>query len=136
MKDKIVAATGSVSGATGILGSWQICHNLCLGLIWLLSIVGITASGMPLLFLTKIAIPVWMIAMLLFVITTYMYIYKKCIAKSLWLFNAGLFIAGVPFPELQPYQLLFWVAGGFVAFCGIIIYLEKKSSQRPKYVPS
>lgn len=126
MKEKVVAATGSVSGATSILGSWQICHNICLGLIWLLSIVGITASGMPFLFLTRIAIPAWTIAALLFAITTYMYIRKGCIPKWLWLFNAGLLITGIPFPALQPYHLLFWAAGGVIAIFGIIILIQNR----------
>ena len=83
LKEKLIGATGSVSGAASILGSWQICHNICLGLIAALSLIGVTVVGMPLLFLTKIAVPVWSIAVLLLIITTLIYLKKPCISRNL-----------------------------------------------------
>jgi len=56
IKEKIIGATGSASGLTSVLGSWQICHNLCLGIIALLGVIGISLTWMPLMFLTKIGI--------------------------------------------------------------------------------
>ena len=65
VKEKFVGIAGSVSGVTSFLGSWQVCHNLCLGLIAFLGILGITIVGMPLIFLTKIAIHFWIVAIVL-----------------------------------------------------------------------
>ena len=68
-KGKALTVTSSVSGVMGFLGGYQVCHNICLGIIALLSIIGITLVGMPLLFLTKVAVPFWIAATFLFVIS-------------------------------------------------------------------
>ncbi|MBI4148959.1 hypothetical protein HY491_00785 [Candidatus Woesearchaeota archaeon] len=126
VKEKLIAMTGSVSGAASILGSWQICHNACLGLIVLLGILGITVTGMPLLFLTKIAIPIWLIAVGLLLVTIYLYTKKKCISNRLLLFNSGLIIAGVPFQPLQRFSLFFWIVGGIIAVAGMVLFIQDK----------
>ncbi len=123
---KIVEATGTISGAASILGSWQVCHNICLGLIALLSVIGITITGMPLFFLTKVAVPIWIIAVLLLGVTLYFYIMRKCISKALILLNSGLLIAGIPFQPVQIYILFFWVVGGVIALTGIILFISEK----------
>src|SRR3989344_4469447 len=97
IKEKFTVMAGSLSGAASILGSWQVCHNVCLGLIVLLSFIGIAVAGMPLLFLTKIALPVWILAVFLLSISLFIYIKKKCISGKLLLFNTGLITAGTPF---------------------------------------
>ena len=57
--EKAATLSSSFSGALSFLGGYQVCHNVCLGIIALLSLIGITIVGMPLLFLTKVAIPFW-----------------------------------------------------------------------------
>ena len=69
IKERLLGASGSVSGALGFLGGYQVCHNVCMGLITLLTFLGITVAGMPLLFLTKVAIPFWIAALTLLSIT-------------------------------------------------------------------
>src|SRR3989338_1607249 len=115
LKEKAIGATGSISGAASILGSWQICHSICLGLIALLSIVGITITGMPLLFLTKVAVPLWSIAVLLLIAVMIMYKTRKCISKNLIMLNSGLIIAGTPFQSLKQFSIIFWTVGGLIA---------------------
>lgn len=68
LNNKLIGATNAVSGGVSVLGSYQVCHNICMGLIFLLSILGITVFGMPLLFLTKIAKPFWIAAVILLLI--------------------------------------------------------------------
>ena len=126
LKEKVIGATGSVSGAASILGSWQICHNICLGLIAALSLIGITIAGMPLLFLTKIAVPVWNIAILLLIITIVIYLKKPCISKNLIIINSGLIIAGIPFQSLQKFSVFFWAIGGILALAGISFFIKEK----------
>lgn len=129
-KEKLIGATGSISGATSILGSWQICHNVCLGLIALLGLIGITVVGMPLLFFTKIAIPAWIIAVLLLVVVVWLYFNKYCISRNLVIFNSGLIIAGTPFQQVQQFSVFFWVVGGLLAAAGVSLFVKEKIEKK------
>ena len=126
IKEKIIGATGSVSGVTSILGSWQVCHNICLGIVALLGILGITVIGMPLLFLTKLAVPFWSAAVVLLAITFVFFIKKKCISKNLIILNSGLIIMGIPFQELQLFSPIFWVVGGLLVITSIFLFVKDK----------
>lgn len=130
IKEKLIGATGSLSGTTSILGSWQVCHNLCLGVIALLGILGITVIGMPLMFLTKIAVPFWIAAFVLLLVTIGFYIKKKCISNRLIMFNSGIIIAGIPFKPLQTFSALFWIVGGTLAIAGISLFVKDKIQKR------
>src|SRR3989338_4543390 len=123
-KSGIVGVSGSISGAASVLGSWQVCHSICTSIIIILSMVGITLSTMPLLFLTKIAGVMWSIAVVLFAITLYFYLTKKCISSALLMLNAGLLVMGVPFQALQPFILLFYVLGGTLAISGLVLLMQ------------
>ncbi len=130
LKEKLIGATGSVSGVASIMGSWQICHNICLGIVALLAVLGITVIGMPLAFLTKITVPIWSIAVSLLIITIIIYVKKKCISKNLIMFNSGIIIAGIPFQALQTFQIFFWVIGGTLALVAISIFIKAKIQKR------
>lgn len=132
IKEKIIARTGSLSGVASILGSWQICHNICLGIIALLAILGITVVGMPLAFFTKLAIPFWTIAFVLLLIIIGFYIKKKCISKNLIMFNSGLIIAGIPFKPLQSFTTLFWIIGGVLVITSTSIFIKNKIQKTGK----
>ncbi len=123
-KSSIVAASGSISGAASVLGSWQVCHSICIGIIIALSTIGITISAFPLLFLTKIAGVMWGFAAVLFAITWYLYRTKGCISSNLLLLNAGLLVMGIPFKALQPFILLFYVVGGALSLSGLVMLLQ------------
>ena len=133
-KNKIIEKTGnitsSISGTMSFLGSYQVCHNLCMGVIALLSIIGITVVGMPLLFLTKVAIPFWIAAVVIFGITLTFYFKKKCISKNLLMFNAGIIIAGIPFSKLQNFIIIFWIVGGSIMIISTLLYVKNKSQKR------
>ncbi|HLD43650.1 MAG TPA: hypothetical protein VJB08_06740 [Candidatus Nanoarchaeia archaeon] len=126
LKEKIVGATGTVSGAASILGSWQVCHSVCLGIIALLGMIGITVVGMPLLFLTKVAVPLWTAAVILLALAFWMYYTRKCISRNLLLVNSGLLIAGIPFQALQRFSLYFWIFGGALAAAGIFLLIKRR----------
>ncbi len=134
LKEKIIGATGSVSGAASVLGSWQICHSVCLAIVAMLSVIGITVVGMPLAFLTTIAVPMWSIAAGLLLVTLILYFTKKCISSRMILFNSGLIVAGVPFQAVKSLSPLFWAVGGALAATGVGLYvkdkLDKKKCQR------
>ncbi|MDP3917173.1 MAG: hypothetical protein Q8Q42_02695 [Nanoarchaeota archaeon] len=130
LKERAIGATGSISGIASILGSWQVCHNICLGIIALLSILGITVVGMPLVFLTKIAVPLWSIAVAFLIITALLYIKKKCISKNLIILNAGLIIAGTPFQSVESFRVLFWVFGGIIVILAISLFIKDKLTKK------
>ncbi len=130
LKEKAIGATGSVSGAASILGSWQVCHNICLGIIALLGIIGITVVGMPLVFFTKIAIPMWTIAVILLFIIIAVYLKKHCISKNLIIINSGLIIAGTPFQPLQQFSIFFWTVGGILAVTSISLFIKDRIQKK------
>src|SRR3989338_7216188 len=125
-KEKIIGSVGSVSGAASVLGSWQVCHNVCLGIIAALGLIGITLTGMPLAFLTNIAIPMWSVAVVLLLITLYVHYRKMCISRNLIFMNSGLIIAGIPFPQVQQFSVFFWVIGGVLAVTGISLFIKER----------
>jgi len=125
-KEKITSSAGIFSGITSFLGGYQVCHNVCLGIIAILSIIGITITGMPLLFLQKIAVPFWTAGIILLLITFIMYKKKKCISKNLIIINSGILIAGIPFKAVAEYSKYFWIAGGFIFIAGIILIIKRR----------
>ena len=127
IKEKLLSVSNGLTGSLSFLGSYQVCHNACLALISLLTILGFTVAGMPLLFLTKVAIPFWVAAISLLIITLILK-YKKIIKISgkMMLFNSGLIIAGVPFQQLQQFNYVFWIIGGVLVIFSIGWYLYEK----------
>ncbi|MEK6922211.1 MAG: hypothetical protein AABX08_00240 [Nanoarchaeota archaeon] len=126
IEEKVAGISTSLSGGLSFLGGWQVCHNICLWLIALLAVFGITLVGMPLLFLTKVAIPFWIIAVMLFFITLILYFKKKCISKNLIILNAGIIIAGIPFKEIQSYSSVFRIVGFGLIIIAIFRYIKEK----------
>lgn len=122
IKERFVGILGSISGFTSFLGSWQICHNVCLWLVTLLGILGITVVGMPLLFLTKIAVYIWTVAFLMLLLTLWFYFKKSCISKKMVYLNSGLVLAGVPF--FQNYSWSFWISGGILVLISIFYMIK------------
>lgn len=126
LTENIGSFSSSISGFLSFLGGYQVCHNLCLVIVALLSLIGITIVGMPLLFLQKVAVPFWIAAVVLLLITLILYFKKKCISKNLILFNLGVIIAGVPFQQLQNFVFIFWIIGVILVLISFILYLKNK----------
>ena len=131
LKEKILGTAGSLTGSLGFLGGYQVCHNACMGLITLLTFLGFTVAGMPLLFLTKVAIPFWIAAVSLLLIMLALN-YKKIIhlSNKMLLFNSGLIVAGIPFQQVQQFNYIFWVIGGVLVAFSIGWYFYDKIKKR------
>ncbi len=129
-KEKIASSTSTLSGVMSFLGGYQVCHSVCLAIVSLLSLIGITLVGMPLLFLTKVAVPFWIAAVILLAITTLMYLKMRCISRYLLLLNAGILIAGVPFAPFQRYSLALWGVGGSLAVVGLLLFIQEKRRKK------
>ena len=113
------------SGGLSFLGGWQVCHNLCLAVIALLSFIGISVAGMPLLFLTQYAIYFWSAAVVLLIPSIFMYLKNKaCMSKNLILFNIGIVVFSIPF--LQEVSLVFWFAGGLIIAFSLFSFFKNK----------
>src|SRR3989338_9788569 len=125
-KEKVSTWSSIVSSFISFLGGYQVCHSVCLAIIALLSLIGITIVGMPLLFLQTVAIPFWIAAVLLFAITLAFYFKKKCISKNLLMLNSGIIIAGIPFKALQSYLAIFWIIGGTLFVLSLLFYIKGK----------
>ena len=131
IKEKILGATGSLTGSLSVLGSYQVCHSVCMSLISFLTLLGFTVAGMPLLFLTKVAVPFWIAAVSLLTIMALLK-YKNFIHVSdkMILLNSGLIIAGVPFQQVQQYNYVFWIIGGILVILSVGWYLYDKLVKR------
>lgn len=117
----------SISGLSGIFSSYQVCHNICLTVIVLLSLIGITLTGMPLLFLQKVALPLWTLALILLAIALFLYMkFKHCISKNLIMFNVGAITFGVPFESLQKFKIYFYILGGAIMIIAISLIIKNK----------
>lgn len=134
LKAKAASISSSVSGVMGFLGGYQVCHNICLGIIALLSIIGITLVGMPLLFLTKVAIPFWIAASFLFMISLFFYFRSKCMSRNLLLLNGGILIAAFPFNALKNFLIFFWIIGGTIVLISVVLFIKDRMMKRSKRV--
>ena len=126
LKEKFSSWFGILSGSVSFLGGYQVCHNICLGIIAILSLFGIILTGMPLLLLQKVAVPCWIVAVILLVITLYFYFSKKCISPVLIILNMGILIGSTPFSYFQKYYKILWIIGGFFIITGIILFITNK----------
>lgn len=123
--EKVAGIAGSASGLASVLGSWQICHAVCLMLIALLGTIGLTITGMPLQFLTRIAIPLWVTALVLLGIVFVLYVRKQCIARWMLIVNTGLVVAGTPFGSGIA-KVALWSVGGILVAVGIVDLIWRK----------
>lgn len=130
--EKMAGGASTASGALSFIGGWQVCHNICLGLIGVLAVIGISVEGMPLEFLQVYAVPLWTIALVLLGITGYMYVKHKCISKNLLAGNLGLIIAATPFKEIEPFQIAFWIIGFGLVGVAVINHFTEKNIKENK----
>ncbi len=133
IKEKVTSISGSLSGALSFLGSYQVCHAVCLWIITILSLLGITIVGMPLIFLQKVAVPFWSLAVILLAFSFIVYIKKKCLSKKLLILNTGLIVAGMPFSQLQDYSKYFMLVGGILVLISLILFIKDKLQGRKKW---
>ena len=97
----------------------------------MLSLVGISLTGMPLLFLQKLALPLWTVGLALFGIALLLYIrHKDCMPKNLLIFNSGALITGIPFDSLASFRKYFLVIGFGIITVSIYLIIKKKIGGR------
>ena len=131
IKEKMLGVSGSITGTLSFLGGYQVCHNACLALTSLLTILGFTVAGMPFLFLTKLAVPFWALALALLAATVILKYGKNMhFSGKIILLNSGLIIAGIPFEQAQQFNYIFWIIGGVLVVFSIGWYVYKKIGKK------
>ena len=125
-KEKYVSYFSSLSGSSGVFSSYQVCHSICLGVIALLSLIGITLVGLPFLFLQKWALPLWTIALLLFGISIILHIKHKHMSRNLLIFNLGAIIVGIPFEYLAFLKAYFFAIGFSIIIFSLYLIIKKR----------
>ena len=127
LRERTLGIFGSLTGSLSFLGGYQVCHNLCLGIIAVLTFLGFAVAGMPLLFLTKVAIPFWIAAFFMLVVTLILrYRYMMHFSDKLIVLNSGLIVAGIPFQQVQQFNYIFWIIGGALVAASIGWYFYGK----------
>ena len=131
IKEKFLGASGSITGSLSVLGGYQVCHNACLALIAFLTFLGFTVAGMPLLFLTRVAVPFWTLALVLLITTIILKFGKNMkFSGKIILLNSGLIIAGIPFQEVERFNYIFWIIGGALIVFSVGWYVYEKVEKK------
>ncbi len=134
-KEKILGIGSGTSGGLSILGGSNVCHAACMSIATLLSAVGITISGMPLLFLQKVAIPFWIAAVVMLLVMIVLWKHKGLpFSPKTMLANSGFIIAGTPFQAFRSFQVYFWFIGGFIVIASICwAIMDRKKQKRSRH---
>ncbi len=126
LKEKILSAGSGISGLMGVFSSWTVCHNVCTAAIAILALIGITVTGMPLLFLQSVAVPFWTAAVLILAVLLLLKWRKMgCFSGKMLLLNAGLVVMGTPFAA--SFRWLFWMVGGALALAALFLFVRKRA---------
>ncbi|MBI2549835.1 hypothetical protein HYV83_01485 [Candidatus Woesearchaeota archaeon] len=129
LKENIASTISGFSGLMGVFSSWTVCHNVCTAAIALLAIIGITVTGMPLLFLQSVAVPFWTAAVILLIVLLILKWRKMgCLSGKMLLLNAGLVVMGTPFGT--QFRQLFWLVGGALVFAAAFSFVKGKVGRR------
>ena len=125
--DKLVKFSGAGASCVSILGSYQLCHNICMAAISVLALIGITVTGMPLVFLTSVAPYFWTAGIVLLLTLSFLKFRGiGCVTNNSLLFNSGLLIAGIPFYPLTQHQMTLWILGGILVLISVGNYAHNK----------
>src|SRR3989344_1321523 len=143
MRQKKIQKTGKYAsaGATAFttlgITAHNFCHYLCLGVVALLSVAGITAAGMPLMWLEDYAVYFWLMGLIFLGVSFYLlYTRPFCISKNAITANTGLLIAAVPLKNSIGSSIyLFWAIGGLLFGYTALLYLKSiwKNNRRQTY---
>src|SRR3989338_1245441 len=130
-KENVIGGANALSGGLGILSSYNLCHNVCLGAIAFVGAFGLTVDGMPLAFLSEYNIYFWGAAASFLAVSLVLHATKKaCFSQKTVLFNAGIVISGIPFGEVAAVRPLLWIVGGIMAFWAISMFVKEKWDER------
>ena len=130
LKKRIFGGGGTVSGVFGAIGSvHNVCHSLCVTVVSILAIFGITTQILPLMFLQTYQRYFWGVALIFTGVSLYLYRQqeqKVSRDRNLLLINTGLLIFGLPFSSLSEYSNFFRFIGGGLALASLTLLIFGK----------
>ena len=103
-------------------------------MVALLSVAGITAAGMPLMWLEDYAIYFWAMGLIFLAVSFYLlYTRPFCISRNAIMANSGLLVAAVPLKNIIGSSIyLFWIIGGLLFGYAAFLYLGKLTAKWQK----
>lgn len=130
LRTRLLGSGGTTSGVLGGIGSvHNVCHSLCVTVVSILAIFGITTSILPLMFLQTYQIYFWAGALVFTAASFYFYAQqnkKLTRDRNLLFINSGLLIFGLPFSQLADYMDFFRFIGISLAVVGLFLFFFAK----------
>ncbi len=121
---------GTASGIIGSVGSLSnVCHSLCMSIVSLFAVLGITLNILPLMFIQTYRLYFWLVAFVFTALAVYFFIkQKKYFARdrNFIILNTGLLIFALPFYFLADYMDFFRFVGGVIAIIGLLSFFFRK----------
>lgn len=131
LKARLFEGGGTTSGAFGAIGSvHNVCHSLCVTVVSIAALFGITMNILPLMFLQTYQLYFWWAALVFTAISFYLYLkqrHKRALDRNLLLINFGLLTFGLPLSGwLADYMDVFRFLGGTLALIGLFLLIFGK----------
>ena len=141
LKTRLLGSGGTTSGVLGGIGSiHNVCHSLCMALVSILAVFGISMNILPLMFLQTYQMYFWLGALVFTLASLHFYLQQRLHVardRNLLFINVGLLLFGLPFHQLADYMDFFRFAGGSLAIIGLFLILfgkRFKAVYRPFFV--
>lgn len=129
-KERLLASGGTVSAGLGALGSsYNVCHSVCMAIVSVLAVIGITLNVLPLMFLQTYQHYFWWAAFLMTMGALYIYLMQKkqrLRDRNLLLLNAGFLMYGLPYKQLADYTDFFRFVGVSVVLSAVFLLFFAK----------
>ncbi|GEM_PF-2667546 len=127
-KNRLFGGGGTASGVLGGIGSiHNVCHSLCVSVVSILAIFGITTQILPLMFLMTYQLYFWLAALVFTALSFYFFLKQKPPVtrdRNLLFINGGLLLFGLPFTQVAEYMDLFRFMGGSLALLGVFLLFK------------
>ena len=130
LKSRLFGGGGTASGVLGGIGSiHNVCHSLCVTVVSILAIFGITTSILPLMFLQTYQMYFWLGALAFTSASLYFYLKQRHPVtrdRNLLLINFGLLLFGLPFTQVADYVDFFRFIGISISIMGVLLFIFSK----------
>lgn len=145
LKSRLFGGGGTTSGVLGGIGSLHnVCHSLCVTVVSIAALFGITLNILPLMFLQTYQLYFWIAALIFTVTSLYFYLQQRrkvARDRNLLLINSGLLIFGLPLAQvsflsvLADYTEFFRFIGLSLAGVGLILLIFGRKLESLVYSP-
>lgn len=131
LKARLFEGGGTTSGLFGAIGSvHNVCHSLCVTVVSIAALFGITMNILPLMFLQTYQTYFWWAALVFTAISFYFYfrqMHRRTFDRNLLIINFGLLTFGLPLSGwLADYMDIFRFFGGTLALSGLFLLIFGK----------